>query len=66
MRAMLHAVGSEDVPGEKGEVTIAFVGHPHPQTERYIEVIAAHRGSDIQVFHAMPLTDKYRHLTRGK
>lgn len=42
---------------------MVYVGHPHAQTERYVEVIAAIRPPrDLVIFHAMPLTDLYRHL----
>ena len=62
--AMLNAEAIEVVPGRPGEVTRVFVGHPHPQTDRYIEVLAAQRGDDFVVFHVMPLSDLYRHLLR--
>lgn len=40
-----------------------FVGHPHPQTDRYLEVGAELRGNgEIVVFHAMDLSDKWRWL----
>lgn len=60
--AIEHAVGSEEVVGYPGWTTRVWVGHPHSQTERYIEVIAASRGSEFVIFHAMPLSDLYRHL----
>lgn len=62
--AMTHATGREEQRGTTG-VTVVFVGHPHPQTERYIEVIATMRDGDIVVFHVMGLSDFYRHLTKG-
>lgn len=55
---------SDLVEGRPGEVTRVFVGHPHPQTDRYIEVIAAQHGNDFVIFHVMPLSDLYRHLLR--
>jgi hypothetical protein len=62
--AIGHAVGSEEVVGRPGETTTVFVGHPHGQTDRYIEVIVAMRPPrDLVIFHVMPLTDLYRHLT---
>lgn len=64
--AMLNAEASEIVPGYPGETTRVFVGPPHPQTERYIEVLATQRGDDVVVFHVMPLSDLYRHLLRRK
>ncbi|MGZ0069846.1 hypothetical protein [Microbacterium arborescens] len=61
--AMLHAEASAEVDGEPGEVTMVYVGHPHGQTDRYIEVIAAHRPPrTIVIFHVMPLSDLYRDL----
>lgn len=60
--AIEHAVGSQEVVGRSGWVTRVWVGHPHPQTERYIEVIASARGSEFVIFHAMALSDLYRHL----
>lgn len=60
--AMANAVCSVEIPGEPGWKTFVWVGHPHAQTERYIEVIAGTRGRDLKIFHAMPLTTKYRHL----
>lgn len=61
--AMLHAEVTATVPGHAGETTLVYVGHPHGQTDRYLEVIAAitpPRG--VTIFHSMPLTDLYRHL----
>jgi hypothetical protein len=61
--AMTHAVGAQEVEGHPGETTTVYVGHPHGQTDRYIEVIVAVRPPRTMViFHAMPLTDLYRHL----
>ena len=54
------------IEGRPGEVTRVFVGHPHPGTDRYIEVMVAQRGVDFVIFHAMPLSDLYRHLTPGR
>ncbi|WP_164860200.1 hypothetical protein [Rathayibacter iranicus] len=40
-----------------------YVGHPHPQTDRYIEVIAAMRPPrTLTIFHVMELSELYRHL----
>ncbi|ENO19046.1 hypothetical protein HMPREF9004_0190 [Schaalia cardiffensis F0333] len=42
---------------------MVFVGLPHPQARRFIEVIASIRGSaDIKIFHAMEVTDAWKHL----
>ncbi len=61
--AMAHAEVSAEVEGHPGEVTVVYVGHPHGQTERYLEVIAVHRPPrDLVIFHAMELTDLYRYL----
>ncbi len=64
--AMTHAEGEAIIEGRPGWITRVFVGHPHPQTDRYIEVIAATNGTDFVIFHAMPLTDIYRHLIQDK
>lgn len=61
--AMMHAEVSAEVDGEPGEQVIVYVGHPHGQTDRYLEVIAAHRPPrTIVIFHVMPLTDIFRYL----
>lgn len=66
--AMLHAEVSAELDGEPGEVTMVYIGHPHGQTDRYIEVIAAHRPPrTVVIFHSMPLSDLYRYLlSEGK
>lgn len=61
VHAMTHAEGREE-DSSGATLAIVFVGHPHPQTDRYIEVIATMRRSDIVVFHVMDLSDLYRHL----
>lgn len=61
--AMMHAEASAELEGQPGETTMVYVGHPHGQTDRYIEVIAAHRPPrTIVIFHSMPLSDLFRHL----
>lgn len=61
--AMTHAEASAELDGHPGEVTMVYVGHPHAQTTRYIEVIAAHRQPrDVVIFHVMELSDLYRDL----
>lgn len=61
--AMTHAQVSAEVDGLPGQRTVVYVGHPHAQTERYLEVIAAHLPPrSIVIFHVMELTDTYRHL----
>lgn len=65
--AMLHAEASAEIDGLPGEVTKVYVGHPHGQTDDYIEVIAAHRPPrTIVIFHVMPLSDLFRDLLEGK
>lgn len=61
--AMLHAAASEEVDGEAGVQTVVYVGHPHDQTDEYLEVIAAlHPPWTVVIFHAMPLGDLFRPL----
>ncbi|MDZ7576819.1 MAG: hypothetical protein U0904_01370 [Candidatus Nanopelagicales bacterium] len=61
--AIMHAQASGEVEGEPGETTMVYVGHPHGQTERYIEVIAVHRPPrTVVIFHSMPLSDLFRYL----
>lgn len=61
--AMTHAEASAEIDGLPGETTTVYVGHPHGQTERYLEVIAAHRPPrTISIFHVKELGDLYRHL----
>lgn len=61
--AMMHAEVTAEIEGEPGEQTNVYVGHPHGQTERYLEVIAAHQPPrTIVIFHVMPLTDQFRYL----
>lgn len=63
LHAMVHAEISVEIDGEPGESTVAYIGRPHEQADRYLEVIAAHRPPrTIVVFHVMPLTDKFRYL----
>lgn len=62
IHAMLNAEGRETRRDAAGEQVMVFVGHPHPQTDRYIEVIATMHRGDVVIFHAMPLSDLYRHL----
>lgn len=61
--AMLNAEVSAQVPGNPGRVTMLYIGHPHAQTDRYIEVIAEVNPPDgVKIFHVMDLSDMYRHL----
>lgn len=44
-------------------MTTVYVGHPHAQTDRYIEVVtAAIPPRRLRIFHVSELTDIYRHL----
>lgn len=61
--AMANAEASAEIEGHPEETTIVYVGHPHGQTSRYLEVIAANRPPrELIIFHAMELTDTYRWL----
>lgn len=70
---VLHAIAAAEVqvelgPGKyPGEVNVLWIGHPHAQTDRYLEVLAAvhHTHARITIFHAMALTDRYRHHLGG-
>lgn len=63
LHAMLHFEVSAEVAGRPGRQTVLYIGHPHAQTERYLEVIAeVNPPRGVTVFHVMELTDKYRHL----
>lgn len=65
LHAMLNATGSEEVSGARpGQTNTVYVGHPHAQTDRYIEVIVATwPPNNMVIFHVNHLTDLYRHLT---
>ena len=62
--AILHHV----IRGETTSCTargraLMFVGHPHPQTERYLEVgVELTYQGELVVFHSMELTDKWSWL----
>jgi hypothetical protein len=61
--AIGHAAARASLEVRSGETTVVFVGHPHGQTERYIEVIVALTPPrDLVIFHVMQLSDLYRHL----
>jgi hypothetical protein len=63
MHAIVHPQGHDTLEdGPEGTVTV-FVGHPHPQTDRWIEVIARTvPPRTMVVFHVMELSDLYRYL----
>jgi len=66
MWAIRHYTSTSTTPGRDGysDATV-FVGHPHPQTDRYIEVIVEIRPPrTVVVFHAMELTDKFRWMVQ--
>lgn len=52
------------MPGRDGHGDwTLYIGHPHGQTERYLEVGAQKVFSrTLIVFHCCELTDKFRHL----
>lgn len=61
--AMMYPEVTAEITGRPGEVTTVYIGHPHAQTDRYIEVIAASRPPrTIEIFHSMPLSDTFRYL----
>lgn len=61
--AISHHEVSAEIEGRGGRRTVLYIGHPHGQTERYLEVIVAlWEPRNMQVFHAMELTDKWRYL----
>jgi hypothetical protein len=63
--AVQHAVGAAEIQGRPGEETRVFVGHPHGQTEEFIEVIIAIQPpGTIRFFHVMGLSDKFRYLAQ--
>lgn len=66
--AVAHHSVRVAIPGRDGrpDATL-FIGHPHPQTNRYLEVMLAMQAPrGVVVFHAMELTDKYRYLLNRK
>jgi len=64
MQAMLHATYRTEMPGQSiddGTVWL-YIGHPHSQTDREIEVLVNVYGDgrEALVFHAMELGPKFR------
>jgi len=50
-------------PRRTGEQSLTFVGLPHPQALRHLEVGVTVDGRGRRtIFHAMEVTDLYRHL----
>lgn len=66
VHAIVNAEASAVIDGSQREEARVFVGHPHSQTDRYIEVIVSQRGEDFVVFHVMPLSDLYRDLLQRR
>lgn len=70
---VLYVMGNPETQIEQGagklpgEVVVLYIGHPHSQTERYVEVVALlnRRRGSILIFHAMPLRDMNRHHLEG-
>jgi len=63
LHAMMNYDARAELESDSDEQVVVYIGHPHPQTERYLEVIAAHRPPrTIVIFHVMPLTDIFRDL----
>ena len=62
--AVMHHVDYEILqPRRAGEQSFMFVGLPHPQALRYLEVGVAVDGRGRRtIFHVMEVTDLYRHL----
>lgn len=61
--AIFHAEVEVPIPGRDGHPdAMLYIGHPHGQTGRYLEVMAELKPPrGIFIFHAMELTDKHRH-----
>ena len=67
--AVRHPFGFQKTLGNPGEATVAFVGPRHEggSPHNAIEVIVAKRADGfLHAFHAMPVTDRWRHLLRRK
>ena len=62
--AVMHHVEYEILqPRRTGEQSFMFVGLPHPQALRYLEVGVAVDGRGRRtIFHVMEVTDLSRHL----
>lgn len=67
IHAMLHADGMQEVAGRSGNTTMVYVGLPHPQALRHIEVIAwMEPPATVVIFHVMEVSDLYRHLIESE
>ena len=63
--AVRHPFGYQETLGNPGEPTFAFVGPRYEggSPHNAIEVIVARRADGfLHAFHAMPVTDRWRHL----
>jgi hypothetical protein len=66
LHAIANADAAADVAGLPKDKTMVFVGLPHAQALRPVEVIAARRPSgEFVIFHVMELSDIYRGLLGG-
>jgi len=60
---LYHPINKQRTEGRPEDVTYMFVGRPHAQAHRFLEVGAAMRPDGrLEVFHAMELTDMWRWL----
>lgn len=63
--AVLHSIGHEQIEGYGDEMTVVFVGQPHPGAlpDNLLEVIVSKwQDGQLHAFHAMPLTSRWQHL----
>lgn len=60
--AIVHSTYSYPLERTDGQVLRLYIGNPHPQTEREIEILVRvyDDGREALVFHAMELGPKYR------
>ena len=65
IHAMLHPTYVAELVDEQpetGHITL-FIGHPHPQTDREVEILVHEfpdTGEEAVIFHAIPLGPKFR------
>lgn len=65
IHALLHPTYVAELVGELPESgrIMLFIGHPHPQTDREVEILVheyPNTGEEALIFHAMQLAPKYR------
>lgn len=60
--AIVNRKVEEVIPGRSHDrKTKLYIGHPHAQTEDYIEVMTEEFPvRNVKIFHAMPLREKFR------